>query len=60
MQSRMMVSHSGKAGVWFSFRTGHFGFSRSEPSMVQESMSKAASSQRKHNDFFHVHSTEKQ
>lgn len=43
MQSMMMVSHSGKAGIWSSFNTGHFGFRRSVPLMLHASMSNAAS-----------------
>lgn len=42
-----MVSHSGKAGVWFSFSTGHMGFRGSVPFMLQESMSNAASAEGK-------------
>lgn len=43
----MMVSHSGKAGVWFSFSTGHLGFRGSVPFMVQEFMSNAVSTEGK-------------
>ena len=46
-----MVSHSGKAGVWFAFSTGHLGFSWSVPSMVQDSMSNAASAEGKERVF---------
>ncbi|TNN53992.1 hypothetical protein EYF80_035816 [Liparis tanakae] len=41
----VMVSHSGKAGVWFSFSTGHLGFRGSLPVMLQEFKSNAASAQ---------------
>lgn len=40
-----MVSHSGKAGVWLSFSTGHLGFRGSLPLMVQEFMSKSVSAE---------------
>lgn len=43
----MMVSHSGKAGVWLSFSMGHLGFRGSVPCMVQEFMSNAASAEGK-------------
>lgn len=47
----MMVSHSGKAGVWFAFSTGHLGFRGSVPFMLQESMSNAASAEGKESVF---------
>lgn len=43
----MMVSHSGKTGLWFSFNTGHLGFRGSVAFTLQEFMSNSVSAGRK-------------